>query len=157
MGIVTGNVKGDMVVHDGKPYVIELAARASGGYFCTHEIPMNTGVDFVGAIIKLALGEPLDLADVTPTRNTPVAQRYAFPAPGRVVTISGETEARQSAGVKELLVTAKPGDIIKTPQHAGCTAAMVLTTGGTAAEARRNAEQALSKLQIQTTPEQAAA
>jgi biotin carboxylase len=157
MGIATGNVKGDMVVHDGKPYVIELAARASGGYFCTHEIPLNTGVDFVGAIIKLALGEPLKLADVTPTQNTPVVQRYAFPVPGRVTAISGETEARQSPGVAELIVTAKPGDIIKTPQHAGCTAAMVIATGGSVALARHHADQALAKLHIETTPEQAAA
>ena len=37
--------------------MIELAARLSGGFFCTREIPLNTGVDFVGAAIKLALGE----------------------------------------------------------------------------------------------------
>ena len=29
---------------------------ASGGFFCTREIPLNTGVDFIGAAIKVALG-----------------------------------------------------------------------------------------------------
>ena len=48
LGIVNGTVKGDIVVHNGEPYVIELAARLSGGFFCTREIPLNTGVDFVG-------------------------------------------------------------------------------------------------------------
>ena len=51
LGIVNGTVKGDIVVHDGEPYVIELAARLSGGFFCTREIPLNTGVDFIGAAI----------------------------------------------------------------------------------------------------------
>jgi hypothetical protein len=32
LGIVNGTVKGDIVVHDGEPYVIELAARLSGGF-----------------------------------------------------------------------------------------------------------------------------
>jgi hypothetical protein len=51
-----GDIKGDIVVHKGEPYVIELAARLSGGFFCTREIPLNTGVDFIGAAIKIALG-----------------------------------------------------------------------------------------------------
>ena len=53
-----GVVKGDIVIHDGRPHVIELAARLSGGYLCTHEIPLSTGVDFVGCAIRIALGEP---------------------------------------------------------------------------------------------------
>ncbi len=70
MGITDGTVKGDIVVHEGEPYVIELAARLSGGFFCTREIPLNTGVDFIGAAIKLALGE-----NVTPEELQPNAIR----------------------------------------------------------------------------------
>ena len=43
MGIQNGVVKGDIVVTDGVPHIIEIAARLSGGYFCTHEIPLTTG------------------------------------------------------------------------------------------------------------------
>ena len=60
LGVTDGTVKGDIVVHDGEPYVIELAARLSGGFFCTREIPLNTGVDFVGCAIRVALGERID-------------------------------------------------------------------------------------------------
>ena len=42
MGIRNCVVMGDIVVTDGKPHVIEPAARHRGGYFCTHEIPLNT-------------------------------------------------------------------------------------------------------------------
>ena len=69
MGITDGTVKGDIVVHDGEPYMIELAARLSGGFFCTREIPLNTGVDFIGAAIKIALGETVDEADLTPKHS----------------------------------------------------------------------------------------
>ena len=76
MGIVNGIVKGDIVIYDGKPYVIELAARLSGGYFCTHEIPMNSGVDLVGNAIKMAIGENVDPDDLKPKFNKNICQRY---------------------------------------------------------------------------------
>ena len=68
LGVTNGTVKGDIVVHKGEPYVIELAARLSGGFFCTREIPLNTGVDFIGAAIKLALGEPVTPEELEPTQ-----------------------------------------------------------------------------------------
>lgn len=89
MGIKNGIVKGDVVVTDGKPYIIELAARLSGGYFCTHEIPLNTGVDLVSCAIRMALREDVQPDELRPRYQRGVAQRYIFPRPGRVVSISG--------------------------------------------------------------------
>ena len=150
LGITTGNIKGDIVVVDGKPHVIELAARASGGYFCTREIPLNTGVDFIGAVIKLALGEPVSPRDLIARTVNPVVQRYAFPAPGRVTRIAGVEEASTFPGVEELLVTVRPGDTIRPPTDSNCTAAMVLATGANVAAARANAARALAALEIET-------
>jgi biotin carboxylase len=152
LGVTTGNIKGDIVVSNGKPHVIELAARASGGYFCTREIPLNTGVDFIGAVIKLALGERVDPADLVPRRQTPIVQRYAFPRPGRVVRISGEDDARRIPGIEEVIVTVSPGDIVPVPTHSGCTAAMVLATGKSVEAARQSATLALEALKIETVP-----
>src|SRR6201986_2685961 len=87
MGVTNGTVKGDIVVHKGEPYVIELAARLSGGFFCTREIPLNTGVDFIGAAIRVALGEPVNEDELTPKFQRPVIQRYAFPKPGTVKAV----------------------------------------------------------------------
>ncbi len=150
LGVSTGNIKGDIVVASGKPYVIELAARASGGYFCTREIPLNTGVDFIGAVIKLALGERVDRTELQPRRQTPIVQRYAFPEPGRVSRIVGLEDARRLSGIEEIVVTVAPGDEILEPTHSGCTAAMVLATGNSVAAARANAVVALNTLRIET-------
>ena len=150
LGISTGNIKGDMVVHQGKPYVIELAARASGGYFCTREIPLNTSVDFIGCVIKLALGETVDTADLIPKTQTPVVQRYAFPEPGRVARIVGLEVARRIPGVQDIVVTVVEGDDVSEPTHSGCTAAMVLTTGVDVAAAQAVAARALQALRIET-------
>ena len=94
LGVTNGTVKGDIVIHKGEAYVIELAARLSGGFFCTREIPLNTGVDFVENAIKVALGEPVEPAALEPKYLTPVIQRYAFPKPGEVISVSGADAAR---------------------------------------------------------------
>lgn len=150
LGVTDGSVKGDIVIHDGEAYVIELAARLSGGFFCTREIPLNTGVDFVGAAIKIALREPVSPDELAAKTITPVVQRYAFPAPGRVVRITGAEEARKVDGVAELVVTAKPGDVIPPAGDKRPSAAMVLATGATRAAALAAAQDALARLRIET-------
>jgi biotin carboxylase len=150
LGITNGTVKGDIVVHKGEPYVIELAARLSGGFFCTREIPLNTGVDFVGLAIRVALGEKPSLEELTPKQQTPVIQRYAFPNPGRVMKVSGAEEARKIPGVTEVIVTAKEGDVIPPAGDKRPSAAMVLATGSTREAALEAANDALSHIRIET-------
>ncbi len=150
LGIANGTVKGDIVIHKGEAYVIELAARLSGGFFCTREIPLNTGVDFIGAAIKIALGEAVTPEELEPKHFTPVIQRYAFPQAGRVVAVRGEEDARRISGVADVIVTAKPGDIIPAAGDKRPSAAMVLTVGASRAEALAAANDALACLKIDT-------
>jgi len=148
LGVTSGTVKGDIVVHKGEPYVIELAARLSGGFFCTREIPLNTGVDFIGCAIKVALGEPVLPEELEPTASNAVIQRYAFPAPGRVVSVTGAVEAMKVTGIAEVVVTAKPGDVIPPAGDKRPSAAMVLATGPSRDAALAAANDALARLQI---------
>ena len=150
LGVRNGTVKGDIVVHRGEPYVIELAARLSGGFFCTREIPLNTGVDFVGAAIKVALGENVSEEEMTPKHQLPVVQRYAFPAPGKVTAIRGADQARAIPGIAELVVTARPGDVIPPAGDKRPSGAMVLATGRTRGSALKAANDALALIRIET-------
>lgn len=152
LDIVNGTVKGDIVVTDGKVRVIELAARLSGGYFCSREIPLNTGVDFVGLAIRIALGESVREEEATPKFQRSVVQRYAFPTPGRVTEIAGEEDARAVPGIEEVLVSAKIGDMMRDPCDSNCSAAMVLATGETHDAALAACHEALSRLRIETVP-----
>lgn len=150
LGVREGTVKGDIVVFNGKPYVIELAARLSGGFFCTREIPLNTGVDFIGCAIRVALGEHVHPAELEPIRQNPVIQRYAFPPPGRVVDVRGAEAARAVPGIADLVVTARPGDIIPPAGDKRPSAAMVLATGATHDAALAAANRALAHIEIMT-------
>jgi biotin carboxylase len=150
LGVTNGTVKGDVVVHAGTPYMIELAARLSGGFFCTREIPLNTGVDFIAAAIRLALGEKIAPEELKPRNLAAVVQRYAFPEPGQITAISGEMQARQIPGIADVVMTARPGVVIAPAGDKRPSAAMVLATGATHAIALQAANDALARIRITT-------
>ena len=133
MGITNGTVKGDIVVHEGEPYVIELAARLSGGFFCTREIPLNTGVDFIGAAIKIALGEPV-------TRRRTGAQASArrwcsampFPNPARWSRSTARRRRARFPASPKWSSPPSPAMSFRRPATSGPRAAMVLATGASA-------------------------
>lgn len=78
VGDVPCTVKGDMVLTPDGPKVIELALRLSGGYMSTELIPRMSGVDLVGAAIRIALGDPPTMAELMTQEHAPrsVAIRY---------------------------------------------------------------------------------
>ena len=152
MGINNGVVKGDIVINNGKPYVIELAARLSGGYFCTHEIPLNTGVDLVGAAIRQSLGEKIDTNELMPKFNRPVAQRYLFPKPGKVNSINLPKWALSDPDISLLEVRINKGDTIEPVTNHPARAGVVITTGNEVSNAINKAESVISSIEIVMEP-----
>jgi len=150
MGIRNGIVKGDIVLHNGKPYIIELAARLSGGYFCTHEIPLNIGVNFVAQAIHLVLGEKINLTELIPKFNKGVAQRYFFPKPGRVIHITGVEKVKQRPEVALCEIRVGLGDIIKPIENHPERAGVIIAKGKTREEALKNVLNAIKDIKIET-------
>lgn len=157
LGVGRGVVKGDIVVPMGPsgalepPRVIEIAARLSGGFFCTHEIPLNTGVDFVGCAIRHTVGAPVAPAELVPRYQRPVCQRYVFPRPGRVVAVRGhEVLCREGIAFGEIRVA--PGDDVAVQDHHPARPGVVIATGATRDEARERAEAAVRDIVIETAP-----
>jgi biotin carboxylase len=152
MGVRDGVVKGDVVVHDGTAFVIELATRLSGGYLCTHEIPLSTGVDFVGCAIRLALGEAVSADDLTPQFERFISQRYLFPAPGRVVGISGAGDVAERPGVVFCQVRIKLGDVVGPVNSHPARAGLVMAMGESRREAMERTRAAIDAIEIETVP-----
>jgi biotin carboxylase len=150
MGVRNGVVKGDVVLHDGKPFLIELAARLSGGYLCTHEIPLSTGVDFVGCAIRLALGERLSQDDLVPRFQRYISQRYLFPSPGRVVGIVGAQAVSEQPGVVFCQVRLRIGDLVGPVNSHPARAGLVMAMGESRREAMERAEAAIAAIEIET-------
>jgi biotin carboxylase len=152
LGIADGPVKGDLVMTERGPVVIELAARLSGGWFCTHQIPRARGVDLVRQTIRLALGERPDPAELVAEQRCFLSGRYFFPRPGVVESIEGYDELAAEPWVFRRVLHVEPGDEIAPttshPSRAGC----VFTTGDTAEEAEARALACVERIRIVTRP-----
>lgn len=148
LGLEHGPVKGDMVWHDGKPYVIELAARHSGGYFVTHEIPWNTGVDLLGASMRMAMGETPSAEELAPRYQHGVCQRYFFPEPGQVTAVEGVDAAAGMPEVRFVEVYVRPGDTVHPARNHPGRAGVLMAVAPTREEAQRAVRHAMSLVDI---------
>lgn len=152
IGIKNGVVKGDMVLSESGPMVIEVAARLSGGWFSTDQIPLATGVDFVGAAIRIALNEEVRGEELMPRYWKGVAIRYFFPRPGRVLEIRNLERFNGAPWVHRIGFFVKAGDIIGPVTNHTRRAGFVITKGESRAEAVARAEEAVREIVIETAP-----
>lgn len=146
----SGVIKGDIVVHDGAPHVIEMALRLSGGYLCSHEIPLSTGVDFLGQAIRVVLGEKPDSSELEATLHRGVSQRWLFPDPGRVTAISGVAEVAARPEIAFCEIRVQEGSLISEVQDHPGRAGVVITVADSREEATRSAESAVASIRIET-------
>lgn len=62
LGVNFGSVNMDLLISaDGKVYIIDIGARMGGNMIGPCIIPYGTGIDYVGAMIQNAVGDPIDL------------------------------------------------------------------------------------------------
>ncbi len=149
LGIDWGPAKGDMIFgDDGKPYVIEIAARLSGGNFCYDKVPWSTGVDIVDILVDMAVGNAVDPARFTPTRNLATSQRYFFPAAGRIKNIQGLSSAAALPHVRKVDVWAKQGDAIAAAENHPSRVGYVIACAPTRQEAVSAAQAAIARVEF---------
>ena len=83
MGVNHGSVNMDLLINDkGDVHIIDVGARMGGNLIGSHIIPLGTGVDYMGNMIKAAVGDPVDFAPVT--KGVQVATRLLTLTPGVV-------------------------------------------------------------------------
>jgi len=76
LGINFGAAKGDLYIVDGKPYILEMASRTSGGWFSVGTIKYATGIDILTPLIQACVGDEPNLDCLVATKNLSAAQRY---------------------------------------------------------------------------------
>lgn len=63
LGVNFGSINMDMLITpDGKVYIIDIGARMGGNMIGPCIIPYGTGVDYVGAMIQNAVGDPVNMS-----------------------------------------------------------------------------------------------
>ncbi len=114
IGVTWGAFKGDIIVDgQGRMYPLEVTARLSGGFDSQYRKPVSYGYNLIKATIDMAIGNPLNVGDVTPQTLRYSKTFSILPKPGRLVKILGEAKARKLEGVVEIFIVKKVGDYIK--------------------------------------------
>jgi biotin carboxylase len=149
LGINWGPAKGDMVFgKDGKAYVIEIAARLSGGNFCYDKVPWSTGVDIVDVLIDLSVGNAVDIKKFKPTKSMATAQRYFFPPPGKIKKIRNIQQVEKMSHIKKVDVWVKPGDIVPALVNHPSRVGYVIACAPTLVQAITTAKKAVQTVEF---------
>ncbi|MGB0909607.1 MAG: ATP-grasp domain-containing protein [Nitrospirales bacterium] len=107
IGLQEGPIHGELRINDQNIWVIEVAARSIGGK-CSRMLEFGTGRSLEELILLHALGEELPRLDLT--RRAAGVMMIPIPQGGILERVDGQDEARQAAGIEELVMTAQPGD-----------------------------------------------
>ena len=109
VGINVGPAHVEMILTENGPKMVELGARMGGDCITTHLVPLSTGIDMVGATIKLACSEKIDIESKF---NKGAAIRYFETSCGMLNGFSGIEKARSIPGVIDISFVHNVGDTI---------------------------------------------
>ncbi len=132
-----GSVNMDILLtQQGSVHIIDIGARMGGNLIGSHIIPMGKGIDYIGNMIRGAVGDPCDFA-IKPHAEA-VATRLLALTPGVVKGVPDMTQFHTESVVIEHHLNV--GDTINE-YHTnldGC--GYVVCTGATVADAAEKAE-----------------
>jgi biotin carboxylase len=152
LGVTDGVVKGDVVLAERGPVMIEMAARLSGGDFSESLIPLGCGVNIVEEAINIAIGRKPDLEKLKPRWTKAVVNRYFFPAPGRLVRIEGAEVVREKPWVEKLEFNYGPGEVVPPVRSHADRFGVFIVTGEDRGEVEERAAWVYSTVKIITEP-----
>ena len=79
LGIDWGVAKGDILIKDNEVFILEMAARTSGGWFCAGTVPIATGINILKPLIQMSIGHEINENDLKTKYNRAACQRYIIP------------------------------------------------------------------------------
>ena len=129
LGINFGPAKADMIWTPKGPMIIEMPARLSGGFHSQYTTPFSSGKNPIRAVIEIALGYDLDESLIQETKLLTSICAGIFPPKGTLKAIHGVDEAKDIEGVKEVIITKKPGDMIENYLDNGDRFCWVIVVG----------------------------
>ena len=143
-----GPIKGDLVIYENKVFIIELAARLSGGFLCTYDIPLAYGVDFVPLVAKQAVGGVISQSAITATKTQALSIRLIFCENAILRKIEGTEKVLALPGVEELLIWGELDEKYTGPENSGGAIGAVIASGSNRANAIKNSEVAIQTLEL---------
>lgn len=143
LGLRHGPIHAELRIGPTGPSVIEIAARSIGG-LCSRTLRFGTGMSLEELILQHALARGGD----PPLRDPRAAGVMMIPIPkgGRLERVSGLDEARRVADVEDVVVSARPGQILVPLPEGARYLGFLFSRAGTAERAEAALREAHAKL-----------
>src|SRR5690606_531783 len=98
LGIDFGSVNMDVLItSDNRVCIVDIGARMGGNLIGSHIIPYGTGIDYIGNLIRAAVGDPVEMNAQMKGKN--VATRLLALKPGKVLGLPNFNEIKESCNV----------------------------------------------------------
>lgn len=150
IGINEGIIKGDIVLdQNGNPQIIELAARLSGGWFASHQIPAATNIDLISEVISYSLNEKIKVKNLIPSIKKSTSIRYWYPKEGKIKEIKGIKKLESMPGLIKYGFFKKIGDIQREVKMHSDRFGYVIVEGKDSIECLKRVNKALSLIEIE--------
>lgn len=146
LNIMNGPAHVEIMLTENGPKVIELGARMGGDFISTHLVSLSTGIDMVESVIKLAIGEEVDLK---PRIQKGSCIQYITGNEGVIKNIKGIEAARKIAGVIDLKMLKNIGEKSVEIRSSQDRLGYVITQGASALEAINISKKAIDCIKIE--------
>lgn len=141
LGINFGPVNMDVIVtSDNRICIIDVGARMGGNLIGSHIIPLGTGFDYLGNLLKASVGEPITIK-LKDTKKNVVTRLLALKS-GVVKELPDISEIRKQQNV-DILHQLKSGTEIKEYKNNLDGCGYIVSTSSNLQLAKRNADEAL--------------
>ena len=142
LGIDFSASKGDIKITKEGAKIGEMTTRLSGGFHSQYTDPLSTGMNSIKAAIDIAIGNELNLNDITPKYHHAAAERALLPGFGKIKKIEGVEKAQKIKGIKKIVLNVGQGDTLYPFTSNIGKAGHVIAFGATRKEAIEQAEKA---------------
>jgi biotin carboxylase len=132
--------------HQGKPFLLEIAARAGGGGL-DHMARLSAGYDPIKAVIDVARGVRPDVHHYRPT-GVHTAAMCLLCASGIIESVSVPPEVADAEGLYFLKLMAQPGDVIRRPPEGNNVLGGIGALGGSFDDAMQVATDLAGKIEV---------
>ncbi|MBB5958147.1 biotin carboxylase [Saccharothrix tamanrassetensis] len=132
--------------HQGRPYLLEIAARVGGGGL-DMIARLTAEHDPIAAVVDIAAGRRPDVRHFRPT-GTHTTSMCLISDAGVVDHVDVPAEVGESDRVFLLKITARPGDVVKRPPDGNTIVGFLGTTGKSEQDALALLDEYASKIRV---------
>lgn len=133
------------------PRIVEINPRPAGNYI-VELVQRVTGIDLLGALIDLAIGQRPNLTPSETGITSAAIQFIVPPCDGYISNVSGTDQLNNDPNIVRWELEPVVNTHVSAPIDNACYLGHVVTVDRSGREARRRAEQALSRIVLSYAP-----